>query len=343
MLKIVLILVSCLTIPVPLSAYGYNLETVYLDSHVHIDLDLEGNIDDAQRSIEEFFNKGIAKKAILVSPAYIVDPYVDFFNGNLSLRQAYNKKTSEIVSSLPSRLIGLCGLGYQWEDGMEVVKECLNLPGMAGVKIRIVDDYNLDRLSTPFILDNITRTLHKNKETIRLVLIHMPGIFAENAVRQSYPKEQLDKELKADSDDIKKLVELARQFPKIQFVVAHSFYSYQLVNILADQKNKYQLDNVWLDVSQSLTHGDPEHSVPGYQKTSWLRFANSWRNFGIDKVLFGSDQNFGATGVLEIPNDDGKAFKKELESIVKNPYLEDRDKDHILVINGKEFFKLISK
>ncbi|MCB0419997.1 MAG: hypothetical protein KDD61_03325, partial [Bdellovibrionales bacterium] len=72
------------------------------------------------------------------------------------------------------------------------------------------------------------------------------------------------------------------------------------------------MDNVWLDVSQSLTHGDPEHSVPGYQKTSWLRFANSWRNFGIDKVLFGSDQNFGATGVLEIPNDDGKAFKKEL-------------------------------
>lgn len=334
------VLYICITMFVATPSQS-NERPISLDSHLHFEFGRSGDPSRVIEKLEAYFQYSKAQKALAISPAYLVNEKFELFRGMRHLRDVFNQSTATVVSRFPDRLVGLCGLGHLWQDGSEVLSRCLSYEGMKGIKLRVVDNDDIERLTIPYIFNNLIRALDQNRDKVKVVLIHMPGAYPYNYFRQYYDPNKLKQEYNDDVADIAKLIELGEMFPDIQFVVAHSMYSHVLVKELALMAKARRLRNFWIEVSQSLTHINPEHWRSGYHKKSWRNFVSAWRELGIDRILFGSDQVLGDNGILEIEDDQGKAFQDQLNSIVNNPYLTVKEKEGILRTNGQSLVEYL--
>ncbi|MBK7842486.1 MAG: amidohydrolase family protein [Bdellovibrionales bacterium] len=254
----------------------------------------------------------------------------------------FNQKTAELIRKHPDRLMGLCGLGHNWSDGAEITSMCLKNEGMIGIKLRISDDDSIERLTVSSIFNNVVRSIRKNRNKIRMILIHMPGNYPWVAANPTlHSAEVRNNEYSKDVKEIEKLIELGHLFPEIQFVVAHSQSSYELVDELSKRLKLRNLRNFWLETSTALTTLDSDRYKPIDEKDSWRKYAESWKRFGIDRVLFGSDQIIGERGVFENDYDSGERFKNEVSSILNSPFLRLDEKDSILGYNSENFFNIV--
>ena len=313
---------------------------VYLESHLHVFFNEQANTESANKNINAYIKQGTFSKAFVISPAYTVG-YTKQINIDLSYREIFDQKTAELVQKHPNHLIGICGLYEYWNDGADVLNECLEYKGMIGVKIRLVSHENKHRLSDPVAFDNIVRALEVNQEKIKVVLIHTQGDYAYTSNHKSVHSEsEVQQTLVEEVNDLKKLIELGARFPDIQFVVAHSLYSPKLVEVLSDLKQKNNLKNFWIEISTALDVLVTNFMEDDKNK-KWEQYAKVWRKFGINKILFGSDSVLAQGGFYIWENQD--LIPREYNNIANNKYLSKREKNLILNENGKQLIKKITK
>ena len=330
--------VICMTTFVSFKTWSSEKPTkAYLDSHLHVFFN--GFDDTAMTKLtsqfQEFLNSGRIQKALVLSPAYLADHRSKSFK--LHLRELYNEKTADLVAKYPNHLLGLCGLNHMWGDGPEVIEKCLQRKEMIGIKLHIVDDNDVERLTVPSIYDNVIRSVEENRSQVRVILIHMPGTYAEaSRWPQFHSKGETDQAFKRDVADLDKLVDIGKKFPEIQIVVAHSLNQWELVNELSQRIHSNKLKNFWLETSTYQLH----RMNPETQYNDWKRYATSWRRFGMNRILFGSDQFLGNTKIVG-PYDKGETFDKEFKSIQDNVFLNTQERDAITKHNGEELLSII--
>lgn len=224
----------------------------------------------AQITYKDFVNSNKIKTAFLVSPSFHIEKKSEAFSTALvwAADEKYislmDAKTSEITQQYPGRFIGLCGLNYTWdtEDGVSRVNKCLSMPGMKGIKMHSFttnEDSPLGSEKSQVLVDKTLESVSNKKP---IVLWHIKPCGNDN----SKP---------CNTNEIEFLFQMARKYPGISFVVAHSMYDSKDVEILMslEQQSGSRLENLFLETSEA----DP----------TMMKVV--WKKFGLDRVLFGSD------------------------------------------------------
>ncbi len=322
----------------PAVAEPYHFQA-YFDSHVHVFYS-EDNKMAAEHFASFFSNEAKkVKKALIISPSYVIDSRFEQAGNEYPYRELRNKLTADLVAQDVSRFFGVCGMNHFWSDAVEVTSKCLKLPGMIGIKLRFSDG---DRLVDKNHFERIRLTLKENSKKAKVLLIHMPGeypwAYYKKAIATS---EEIKSARVMDNEDLDKLLALAKQFPLTQFVVAHSLNSFHLVEDLAAKSKG--VNNIWIEVSTSLTTLLSDWSPYELSSPSWENYAKAWRKFNIDKILFGSDQLVGEARYNLHEYDGGEMFDQQSETIVRNPFLSEDEKNKILHENGRNFIEVIGQ
>ena len=186
------------------------------------------------------------------------DPILETWQFQPKYIPIMDKRISHITQENPGRFIGLCGLNYTWKpaDAVKRVGDCLNLPGMKGIKMHSFSTTDELPLRVERVESVIDATLKKVKDKKPIVLWHIK------------PTEENHKEI-----DI--LFEMALKYHSIKFVIAHSMYSPKSIEYLLflEKKHGKKLENLFLETSAA----DPK------------KLKDSWIKFGLDRVLYGSD------------------------------------------------------
>lgn len=272
-----------------------------LDSHVHFNYP-----DSPQSGTANFLKMNRFQRAILISPTYGIwrsrqtDPEFQWVR-NEKLIPLINKQVSDATVANAGRFIGACGLTLHWENPVQKLVPCLNLPNMKGIKIHSEDsNMSIDSVKNFRRMDQIFLTVESKRP---FVLWHI------NPERE-----------------VAALYKLAKKHPKITFLIAHSMYSAQALQDwhAMEVKDGRRLNNVWIEISTY------------YQNAAGALFEDvtvGWRAFGMDRVLFGSDlaaDFFSA--------EDAEAF---LQIILTTDQLSDAEREMILDRNGRRFLSAI--
>ena len=291
----------------------------FLDTHVHVEFSPSG---ESGKYLEAYHELGFAKKAILISPSYNVKSENKFMN-DLETALLADRKTSELTQQSPDRLVGLCGLRWKFNGADSVAKKCLELPGMKGVKLRYFPTESMVP-SIQMITKVLTDTAH-----VKIVLMHFPLSI------ESVEGRPLNTN---DLQNIEELTKLAKKFPSTNWIMAHSFYSPELVSAIA----KKGLGNIWLEPS-TLVSFLPRENAARILRLN--QYAEAWRKFGIERILFGSDASIDEwPDYLELKNawpfDNFKAVQTAKDDFDLLP-LSREEKNKILNDNGRVFWELI--
>jgi predicted TIM-barrel fold metal-dependent hydrolase len=189
---------------------------------------------------------------------------------------AINRRYSEILVQHP-RGAGyriLCGVSFQRDDAVETASRCLALPKVVGFKLR---GFTVRR---PEDLAKLEALVAVANDRGAIVLAHL-GSFDEPAPAEDALAET------------KKIVTLMDRAPKAKLLIAHAgFGSFLGRAEYAAIGEHYRADpaavrNIYLETSDSFA--DYEDGQPRPDAEAWL---TSWRAFGIDRVVFGSDYSF---------------------------------------------------
>lgn len=250
-----------------------------LDAHVHIPLRPRADTElrhDAQTLLRT------AQHALLISPTYLIGSPGLLEFADLSARVRGYEQTARLIAQFPGRFLGLCGLNLEWRDLVDSAGQCLALPGMVGLKLRD------DSLVKPAHAERL-RALLTSDRRVRAVLIHLRGDYPWALGQPSfYDAVKLGKEARAE---VAAFVRFAREFPTVQFIAAHSFNAPDL----SDELARVRPPNVWIEISTALEleSFQPDHTSAPESRAFWRLFAQSWRHFGTEHVLFGSDAFLG--------------------------------------------------
>jgi|GEM_PF-6540913 len=325
-------------------AEGSKAAKVSLESHLHIffpNRDTGGSYQKVKDQVVDFLESGRVGQALAISSSYLVGGSdVEEFAQTPQLREIFDSQVASLVEAHPMRLIGVCGFNQLWEDGKEVLGKCLAQPGMLGMKLR----FSNEKLSDPKILENIRSAIASHEKKMKFVLIHMPAEYPfVLSSPKSYNEKQRKEILKKDTIEIAALVELARKFPAIRFVVAHSMNSSELINELIRLVKKDKLRNLWIETSFALNQFIPDENMPPGKRESWKAYAKAWREFGIDQVIFGSDQVIGQNENIKSGYDKGWRFDDQLKQLLANTFLTEEEKEKILKTNGAKFIEWVKE
>lgn len=258
--------------------------------------------DIAMIGYESFFEHNYAEKAFLISPSYSHSDYEheyhdyvekfgnskimsDYWNKSENLIKVLDERTSELVIKSKGRLIGLCGLNYEWDlDKMKKrLHYCLNLPGMKGVKIHAHAHNDVDFLKSLIAQQNLASIFEEIEKYNPAILWHLHPTLPENCNSAS----------DCDFNEITFIYNLAKKHNRIQFILAHSMYDERYIDFLRGLEiiDKTRLANLYLETSAT------EYDL-----------VSAWRRFGLDRVLFGSDNfnknNFTFRGLNAVFNQD---------------------------------------
>lgn len=323
----VMLFAACLIHPAAKASTG----EASLDSHVHVPFE-DYELSRLTGKLERFLAVSRAPKILLLSPAYIVGRgYADGRFDKMTLRYRYNELTAQLVQKSAGRALGLCGMGLTWTDADRVLLECLNHEGMVGIKIRD------ESLVTKANFKNLHRALMRNKAAVRLVLHHFYGDYPwayGHPQASGYDSPKLYAESLAE---VKAFVGLAKEFPGIQFIAAHSLNAPNLTQELTTLIKAQNLTNVWLELSTAVTLSSfqPDLETPAESRGTLRLFSEAWRHFGLDHVLFGSDK------VLGEPGEGANSQLGEWSAIRKNSFLANDEKETILRTSGTALLRTI--
>lgn len=143
------------------------------------------------------------------------------------------------------------------------------------------------------------------------------------------------------SSEVDALIEIAAKYPKVTFIICHSgifhgagakgFGLDGLKKIGKHFRDNPQLpQNIWTDLSSMARNLMLENAFP--DRCAFLarqaELAQAWREFGIHRVLFGTDGNILANGL-----ESQEWTKKNVSGVLSNPYLSAADKKKIFSEN----------
>jgi predicted TIM-barrel fold metal-dependent hydrolase len=225
--------------------------------------------DEWLTNYQNFIKDDKVQTAFLISPSFTMKHRkspIDIEGTNLSESWKFQKKyisimdkqTSDITQKYPGRFIGFCGLNYTWEptDAVKRVKNCLNLPGMKGIKMHSFSTTDELSLRVEKVQKVIEKTLSEVSKEKPIVLWHIKPVVDNHA-------------------EITVLFTMALKYPEIKFIIAHSMYGEKNIHYLLslEDRNGKRLENLFLETSAS----DPNS------------LKDAWIDFGLDRVLYGSD------------------------------------------------------
>lgn len=268
------------------TAYGSEPK-IYLDAHLHFD---SLNLESFNKHLKVYLQNTTAEKMFLISPSYAIwDKYV---KGDPAKHiERLDNLTAKVVQNNKDRMIGLCGYSYTSKFTHELAKDCLQLSGMKGIKIRISGEDDLSVL--PAFYSNVIKLLSNPNNKAKVVLIHLPDNHSDlRKFPDLFSKDERERILSETDSSLKEFYHLVDSLRSVQFVIAHSNYSPKYIKDIARQLKKLNLQNVWLETSTALTLVPHSGKEPN-GKNTYEEYAESWREFGINKVLFGSDSIIG--------------------------------------------------
>jgi predicted TIM-barrel fold metal-dependent hydrolase len=210
----------------------------------------------------------------------IANTYLAHKNMNMSTEDILhiNKNYSDVLSSHPhaSNYGILCGVSFQRADAVEVAKGCLEIPNVRGIKVRGVTIHNAGDVGT------FARLAEVADAHDAMILSHF-GKIADATPPSS------DDESDAMSDT-KELVKIMDRLPYAKLLIAHSgissFIGWSEYAWIGEhyKANPQIAKNIFIEASDSFFSADSFRVRP--DADAWLA---SWRPFGIDRVVFGSD------------------------------------------------------
>jgi predicted TIM-barrel fold metal-dependent hydrolase len=308
---------------------SYANTNVSLDSHIHFNLAPIGSElhSNTILRLDNMMKESWFEKAFILSGAYQMPLEVSERIDEL------NKRTSEVISHYPNKLLGLCGIGFPetWSHAIQNLNKCLDYKQMIGIKIRSVDlDKNKNKLMG----------ILKSTNKVKVVLIHFKN---SNSLQLDLPATDEDAEnvneiiskervLESDLLQFKAFVDIVKLFPTIQFIVAHSLYSPNQIMALANEIKNKKLNNVWMETSTALSLY--ENGITQMRLALQEQYVNAWKVFGIEKILFGSD-------VLNRTGFTLGSAKEEYNDINSNKFLTEIERKMILQDNGKKMMELL--
>ncbi|MFT6633368.1 MAG: putative TIM-barrel fold metal-dependent hydrolase [Bacteriovoracaceae bacterium] len=235
--------------------------------------DMEGD-DTWTTNYLDLLKDNNVKTAFLISPSFTmrnrdIDLSGEDFSDTWSFQEKYipvmDKQVSDISQKYPGRFIGFCGLNYTWtpSSAEKRVKECLDLPGMKGIKMHSFSTTKELPLRVEKVEKVIDATLNKVKAKKPIILWHIKPTLENNK-------------------EIDILFQMALKYPDSKFIIAHSMYRASSIEYLLSLEKRYgkRLENLFLETSAA----EPK------------KLKDSWVNFGLDRVLYGSD-NFNSNDI----------------------------------------------
>lgn len=306
-------------------------QQVYLDVHYHFNR-LAASFLRSNRNPEKDFlsnrKQNLVERVFFISDAYLIPNIATLASDSEeSLKYSENESASEFFKKYPENF-GLCSINLLWEDAAALAEKCLKLSNMVGVKIHFMRSQltGIDSLNNRRFLEILS--LIESKKGI--LLVHASGhMFSQKEGALAYTKDFLN---------------LANRFSNVKFIVAHSAYQTWIgFNGLVEIGNYFQQNpgvkrNIYIDTSAfflSMDHGSTEVSndfkpkIPTdeYIISHWRKnndIVETWRKFGMDHVLFGSDFPF-------------YDIATEIRVINLCPFLTADEKKKILRDNGEKF------
>lgn len=295
---------------------------------------VKDNDDIYDQSNTLIFGK-IYKQGILISDAFIPE-----YNSNGSIPNTHpfekNRSAAAQVKQSDGKLFGLCGADLRANEYLQVVEECLTLPGMIGVKLHFA--------ATDIFLSKAlagTDRYFERTANIAKILGRKGGIILIHFNRTTpQPADSTDTRT-GNPEETTALLNLAFDYPKVKFVIAHSglFQAIGLQGIkqIGDAfKDLKHLRNIYLDTAAALGYASWKQLGENRfdaEPTMWKEntdLTEAWKAFGLEYILYGSDE----------PN---TAFLNELASITHHPDLTTKEKHNILYKNAERLLNEITK
>lgn len=287
-----------------------------LDAHVHFN-EFQHSKNPGQL---QFLKSNMFQHAILISPTYgywngrKTDKGYEFLSSERSLR-SIELDVSRFIQKYPNRFVGACGLNLRWSDPIKNLKTCLNLPGMKGIKIHSEDSGIL--VNTPSRFRKISDIFDKVHSQKPFVIWHLHTDDDELETSELIKKSELAA-----------VYQLAKKHSDITFILAHSLYSAKAVELWhsweMNDTNK-PLPNVFIEISTYYAN------IALFLEDEAV---SAWRNFGMSRVLFGSD-------ISDNYNDksEHKRYTSVIENAVGKGQLSLEERNLILYENGEKLFR----
>lgn len=294
-----LLLVSCVS-TIKRDIATNEAVVISLDAHVHLNQPfIESNRNGYQEALD---NKSVGHSFLLS------DTFGSWAIN--SSRSISHKEASAIVGQYPNQFTGFCGLNLAWSDGVKIIKECLALPGMKGIKIH---DYSLP---DSFLLSDKYKNLATILESVKtkkvIILWHLKTDKAEKDLSYEYDQ----------------ILQFAQAYSNITFIIAHGFDIHETEKplIMFNQKlSKFKVrpKNLYTEISTLIDIC--EYPLSDSQVISL-------KQFGVDYLLIGSDSSSRTI--------DGSLLLMEVKSFVKSQkLLSDEEKIKILIKNGLDILR----
>lgn len=200
-----------------------------------------------------------------------------------------NDTVAAEIAKYPDRLIGFCGINPLYDTAVAEVDRCLALPGMKGVKLHLeasgIDTTNADHVAA------LSAVFDRVEEHDAPVLMHVSDPFGLPLV----------------GEGLANVAQILEAHPSTRVVHAHCAGNVddQSIELWMRVGGSGYRDNAFVDVSACLDYFS-DAPMATRELMVW-RF----RNWGIDRVLFGSD--YFEYGEDESP-------KEALETLAQYPF-----------------------
>lgn len=211
-----------------------------------------------------------------------------------------DKRASNFASRSGGKVFGLCDIYLLSEYAIDEVKSCLEMPNMVGIGelqlnapgFGVHDDPEFHLSKKSKVYERLVAILDLMKKTRKHSVIE---IHFSNSTTGPKQEEALA------------VADLAAKYPEIDFVILHSGLMQMidldgLKTIGRRMASRQSPRNVWTDTSGGIMK-DADISLQGLRSCKTLErqaeLAAVWREFGIDRVLFGTDMTFGPAGYVD--------------------------------------------
>ncbi len=290
----------------------------------------------------------------LISSSYNSDLFFnnDPCNNDEQHSHSFTSKLNEAVSreamSSDIETIGICGIDLREDDYLLNAENCLNLKKMKGIKLHfyVKNEYLIDpqgKQSETFRKFEKLLQLVNKKKGYLLIHFNTNKNVPRTEVGMGVANASYEELMIGNNEEVTALLEITKDNPNAKIIIAHSGLGQTIGLDGIKQIGMYYkthpnvTPNIYIETSAilaSLAGATPRvrpRSWPPneeYYKELWKArtdVTNSWKAFGVERVLFGSD----------FPGD---TLDNAIDLLNSNEDLTDAERNSILYQNGEVFF-----
>ena len=279
---------------------------------------------------KDFLEKDHAQLAFLLSPSFELDgkPPEDgvepnkfnFWQFDLKYAPLMDKRISEITQEYPGRFVGFCSIEYSWPRDflLETLETCLSLPGMKGIKIHTAEVSSIN----PQVVQTLREAFSLASGKRPVILWHLDT--ADQSELREASKENRKLIKKYNYKVLKSALKFVNDFPQMTFIFAHVFHSLdafkQLRQIERARTRKRLGGKVTIKRKFKNLYVETSTVERTLNKEEIVELRGELRRFGIDRVLFGSDNAYFDGSIHNLDKVMGFTKKEQEQILYKNGY-----------------------